>query len=59
MSMTNLKSILKKDAPLTPAYILLLIWLLFSIVIIGWIFAASFSTTREIFTGTLFKVVFT
>jgi len=53
--MTNLKSILKKDAPLTPAYILLLIWLLFSIVIIGWIFAASFSTTREIFTGTLFK----
>ncbi len=55
MSMTNLKSILKKDAPLTPVYILLLIWLLFSIVIIGWIFAASFSTTREIFTGTLFK----
>ncbi len=55
MSMTNLKSILKKDSRLAPGYIMLLIWLLFSIVIIGWIFAASFSTTREIFTNTLFK----
>lgn len=55
MSMTNLKSILKKDAPRAPGYIMLLIWLLFSIVVIGWIFAASFSTTREIFTNTLFK----
>lgn len=53
--MKTLKSILKKDTPLIPAYIMLLIWLLFSIVVIGWIFAASFSTTREIFTYTLFK----
>jgi len=55
MSMTNLKSILKKDSILAPGYIVLLIWLLFSIVVIGWIFAASFSTAREIFTNTLFK----
>ena len=55
MSTTNLKSILKKDSRLAPGYIVLLIWLLFSIVVIGWIFAASFSTTREIFTNTLFK----
>lgn len=55
MSTKTLKSILKKDAPLAPGYIMLLVWLLFSIVVIGWIFAASFSTAREIFTNTLFK----
>ena len=38
-----------------PSYVLLLIWLLFRIITIGWIFLASFSTTREIFTNTLLK----
>lgn len=49
------KSDLNKDMPLIPAYVLLVIWLVFSIITIGWIFSASFSTTREIFTNTLFK----
>lgn len=45
----------KKDVPLIPAYILLIIWLLFTIVTIGWVFGASLSTTREIFTNELLK----
>jgi N-acetylglucosamine transport system permease protein len=53
--MINLKSVSKKGAPLIPAYVLLLLWLIFSIITIGWIFAASFSTTREVFTNTLLK----
>ncbi len=53
--MKIIKSNFKKDMPLIPAYILLVIWLVFSIITIGWIFSASFSTTREIFTNTLFK----
>ena len=45
----------KKELRLIPAYFLLAVWLAFSLVTIGWIFAASFSTTREIFTNTLFQ----
>ena len=36
-------------------YALILIWVAFTIVLIGWVFFASFSTTREIFAGSLFK----
>lgn len=42
---------LKKQMRLAPCYILGIIWVFFTIFMIGWIVAASFSTTREIFTG--------
>ncbi len=40
-----------KDARLLPGYIILSLWVLFTFALIFWIFAASFSTTREIFKG--------
>jgi len=40
---------------LSPGYLLLVIWVAFTIILIGWIIGASFATTREIFTGTMFK----
>lgn len=55
MKTRRLLPMLKKEARLTPAYILLLIWLLFTVATVGWIFAASLSTTREIFTFNLLK----
>lgn len=51
----NSKSGKKKTWPLMPGYVLLLIWLIFSVITIGWIIASSFSTTREIFTNTLLR----
>jgi N-acetylglucosamine transport system permease protein len=53
--MRNSTPSLKKDMRLMPEYTILLIWLIFSIITIGWIFLASFSTTREIFTNNLLK----
>ncbi|WP_174887621.1 carbohydrate ABC transporter permease [Cohnella herbarum] len=38
---------------LWPAYIPLIAWLIFSVVLFGWVILASLSTTREIFTNTL------
>ncbi len=43
----------KKQARLLPAYIPLLLWLLFCVYAIGWLFVASVSTTKEIFTNNL------
>ena len=45
----------KKEAHLLPGYLILGIWVLFTFVLIGWIFAASFSTTRDIFKGNALK----
>lgn len=42
---------LKKEAPLTPGYIALTAWSILTILIIGWMFCASLSTTPEIFSG--------
>ncbi len=36
-------------------YIIVGLWTLFTFALIGWIFFASFSTTREIFNGSLFQ----
>lgn len=36
-------------------YLVVVAWCLFTFVLIGWIVAASFSTTRDIFKGELFK----
>lgn len=49
------KSEARKQAPMIPSYLLLLAWLLFLCFAIGWIFIASFSTTRDIFCNTIFK----
>lgn len=45
----------KKEARLLPGYITLTLWVLFTFVLIGWVFAASFSTTRDIFKGDALK----
>lgn len=47
------KSELKRQLRLTPGYLLLLLWLVFSLVLIGWIMLASLSTTKEIFSNKL------
>lgn len=42
----------RKEASLLPGYLILTIWVVFIFVLIGWILAASFATTKEIFKGT-------
>lgn len=44
---------MKKQWRLLPGYVLLLLWLVFTVVMIGWIVLASFSTTKEIFNNEL------
>lgn len=44
---------LKEQLRLLPGYAVLILWLLFTIVLIGWIMLASFSTTQEIFSNSL------
>ncbi len=43
----------KKNLPRLPGYGVLILWILFTAVLIGWILVASFSTTKEIFTNAL------
>lgn len=45
----------KKQLRLWPGYLLLAVWLLFTVVMIGWIVIASLSTTKEVFDGTLLQ----
>lgn len=42
----------KNELRLTPGYLILSLWVLFTFVLIGWILAASLATTKEIFKGT-------
>lgn len=44
-----------KEAKLIPGYIILVIWVLFTVVLLGWVIAASFSTTKEIYQGNALK----
>lgn len=44
----------KKELRLLPGYLLLAIWIAFTAVLLVWILAASFSTSREINLGTVF-----
>ena len=46
---------LKKEVKLLPGYIILLLWVIFTIALLGWVFGASFSTTPEIFQGKALK----
>ena len=43
----------KKEASLLPGYVIVLIWIAFTAAFLIWILAASLSTSREIFTGTV------
>ncbi len=51
----SVKSEVKKQIRFLPGYALLFIWLFFTVVMIGWIFLASLSETREIFGNELLK----
>lgn len=45
----------KSELSLLPGYLVLVLWLAFTFVMIGWIFAASLSTSKEIFKGDVLK----
>lgn len=45
----------KKELKLAPGYLILIVWVLFTVVLLGWVIAASFSTTKEIFAGNALK----
>lgn len=45
----------KRRWSLAPAYLILGLWVLFTVVLLGWIFAASLSTSRDIYTGEVMK----
>ncbi len=45
----------KKELSLSPGYIILILWVLFTFVLVGWVFAASFATTKDIFAGDALK----
>lgn len=49
----SLKKEAKKQFRFVPGYALLLLWLTFTVAMIGWIFLASLSTTKEIFSNGL------
>ncbi|MDO4337312.1 MAG: carbohydrate ABC transporter permease [Eubacteriales bacterium] len=46
---------LKKELKLAPGYLVLILWVIFTIVLLGWVLCASFSTTAEIFQGKALK----
>ena len=45
----------KKELSLLPGYIIVLVWIIFTAAFLFWILGASLSTSREIFSGTVFK----
>lgn len=44
-----------RELRLAPGYIILTLWVLFTFVLLGWVVGASFSTSKEIFSGGVFK----
>ena len=44
-----------KELRLLPGYLIVLVWLAFTVVMLGWIVGASLSTSKEIFSGQVFK----
>lgn len=45
----------RKELKLLPGYIILIAWVLFTVIMIGWILGASLSTTKDMFKGTIFQ----
>ncbi len=46
---------IRKEARLLPGYIVLTLWVLFTAALLSWIVAASFSTTKEIFSNQMLQ----
>jgi N-acetylglucosamine transport system permease protein len=51
----KLSKIKKTQLKLIPGYIIILIWVIFTFMLIGWVVFASFSTSIEIFSNDMFK----
>ncbi|MEG1746879.1 MAG: carbohydrate ABC transporter permease [Oscillospiraceae bacterium] len=49
------KLMLKRQARLTPGYVLMIGWTAFTVAMVGWVVLASFSSTKEIFNGTMLQ----
>ncbi len=45
----------RKELALLPGYIIVLVWIIFTAAFLFWILGASLSTSREIFSGSVFK----
>lgn len=45
----------RKELSMLPGYLIVIIWILFTAAFLLWILAASLSTSREIFSGNVFK----
>ena len=45
----------KKELKLAPGYIIIILWVAFTLMLLGWIIAASLSTTPDIFAGKALK----
>lgn len=45
----------KKEFKLAPGYIVIILWVIFTFMLLGWILAASLSTTADIFAGKALK----
>lgn len=45
----------KKELKLAPGYIIIILWVIFTFMLLGWIVAASLSTTADIFAGNALK----
>lgn len=46
---------LKKEAKLLPGYIIIILWVVFTVILLGWVICASFATTPDIFAGNALK----
>ncbi|AEE17986.1 carbohydrate ABC transporter permease [Treponema brennaborense] len=55
MKITNERAERHRRWALTPGYVLVGLWVLFTFLLIGWVFFASFSTSSEIFSDHMFK----
>lgn len=44
-----------RELRLAPGYLILSVWILFTVILLGWVLAASFSTSKEIFQGNTLK----
>ncbi len=45
----------RKELKLAPGYLMLTLWILFTLLLLGWVLMASFSTTKEIFADKLLE----
>ena len=45
----------RREFRLAPGYLILSLWVLFTFILLGWVIGASFSTSKEIFSGAVFR----